>query len=57
MPDKYKLDGIHCIKLRNADNPGNINWKNVIKFFIKLFFKNLIIYSSKNLNLNIKILL
>ena len=26
MPDKYKLDGKFCIKLRDADNPGNINF-------------------------------
>ena len=39
MPENYKLDGKYCIKLRDADNPGNINFKNVnIYFLISKFF-------------------
>ena len=43
MPDNYKLDGKYCIKLRDADNPGNINFKNVniyisTNYYLLIFF-------------------
>ena len=29
MEEKFKLKGKYCIKVKQSDDPSNINWENV----------------------------
>lgn len=57
MPDKYKLEGEHCIKLKDADNPTNINWENLGQSSSKRRFRKLIFYLTIFLAMTITIVL
>ena len=30
MPKQFLLKGEHCIRLKHADDPSNLNWENVL---------------------------
>ena len=55
MPQNYKLNGKHCIKIKEADDPSNIKWENVkIDFPQVSYFKTALInYSGGNFDTKI----